>query len=108
MKIDITTKNITVDEPLKIFIEEKIGSLEKFVQKGPVSVRVEIGKPSRHHRTGPVFYAEANLKIGGALLRGEAAHKDLRAAIVQVKDALQTEIKKFKEKKKDLSRKPKK
>lgn len=108
MKIDISTKNITLDDPLKVFIEEKIGSLEKFMQKGPVSIRVEIGKPSRRHRTGPVFYAEANLKIGGILLRSEANNKDLRAAVIEVKDELQAKIRKFKEKKKDLSRKPKK
>ena len=99
MKIDITTKNITLDAPLQIFIEKKIGSLEKFIKESPASVRVEIGKPSRHHRTGPVFYAEANLKIGGKLLRAEATNKDLRTAIDEARDELHMQIKKLKEKK---------
>ncbi len=99
MKIDITSKNITLDDALKIFTEQKIGALEKFVKKGPVSARVEIGKPSRRHRTGPVFYAEVNLKIGGKLLRSEAKNKDLRTAIDEARDELHMQIKKMKEKK---------
>ncbi|MEK7217545.1 MAG: ribosome-associated translation inhibitor RaiA [Patescibacteria group bacterium] len=99
MKINITTKNITLDAPLKMFIEQKIGGLEKFIQKGSVSASVEIGKPSKHHKTGPVFYAEVNLKVGGALLRGESTHKDLRTAIDEARDELRLQIKKFKERK---------
>ncbi len=108
MKINITAKNITLDAPLRVFTEQKIGSLERFIQKGPVSASVEIGKPSLRHRSGPVFYAEVNLKVGGALLRGEATHKDLRTAIDEARDELHLQIKKLKEKKKDLSRKPSK
>lgn len=108
MKINITAKNITLDEPLRVFIEQKIGILEKFIQKGPVGAMVEIGKPSRHHKTGPVFYAEVNLKVGGDLLRGEGSNKDLRTAINEARDELHIQIKKLKERKKDLSRKPKK
>ena len=99
MKINITTKNISLDGSLQVFIEQKIGGLEKFVQKGVLSAGVEIGKPSRRHKTGPVFYAEVNLKVGGALLRGEAFHKDLRTAIDKARDELHTQIKKLKEKK---------
>ena len=107
MKIDITTKNIELDNPLRVFVEEKIGGLEHFLQdSGEVSARVEIGKPSQHHQSGPIFYAEVNLTISGHLLRAEAQHEDLRSAIVDVKDALQTQIKKFKEKPTDLSRQP--
>ena len=108
MKINITTKNITLDAPLKIFIDQKIGTLDKFIQKGPVSAMVEIGKPSQHHKTGPVFYAEVNLKVGGALLRGEGNHKDLRTAIDEARDELHIQIQKLKEKKKDSARKPSK
>ena len=102
MKINISTKNITLDDPLKVFVEQKIGSLDKYLKGSPVQAQVEIGKPSRHHRTGSVFRAEANLKVGSKLMRAEAMHIDLRAAIVEVKDELQAQIKKFKEKKSDI------
>jgi len=98
MTIDIATKNITLDEPLRVFIEDKIGGLEKYLKNAPASARVEIGKPSKHHRSGEVFYAEVNLKMGGNLLRSEAQRDDLYATIVEAKDELQTQIKKFKDK----------
>ena len=107
MKIDISTKNITLDEPLRIFIEEKIGGLDHLIGNDKTQAKVEIGKPSEHHRSGPIFMAEANLMMGGVLLRATCEHEDLRNAIVDVKDELQAQIRKFKEKRTDLSRQPK-
>lgn len=98
MKINITYKNITPDEPLKVFVEDRIGGLEKFLGSGPVEARVEIGLPSKHHRSGRIYYAEINLKIGGKLLRATCQHEDLRNAIVDAKNELREQINKFKEK----------
>lgn len=99
MSINIITKNITLDRPLEVFVKEKIGALEKYLKGGQtIEARVEIGKPSKHHRSGAIFYAEANLNIGGILLRATSQQKDLRKAIVDVKNELQGQIKKFKEK----------
>jgi len=112
MKILISTKNISLDDALDVFIQDKIGGLEKFLKDptetrlrtGPsrrndlIEARVEIGKPSKHHRSGRVYYAEVNLKMGGKLLRATCQHEDLRNAIVDVKDELQRQMKKFKEK----------
>ena len=108
MKIDIYTKNISLDEPLEIFVREKIGGLDKLIGNDKSETRVEIGKPSRHHKSGRVYRAEANIKMGGALLRASCEHEDLRNAIVDIKDELQEQIRKFKEKRTDLTRKPKK
>ena len=105
MPIDIFCKNITLDGPLRVFIEEKIGGLARHVKDGKVHARVEIGKPSRHHRKGSIFYAEANLKFGARILRAQVLHDDLRAAITKGRDDLQIQIQKFKEKRTDLSRK---
>ncbi len=109
VNIDITYKNITSDEPLKVFVNEKIGGLEKFLKNSNelAEVRVEIGKPSRHHRSGRIYYAEANMKIGSKLLRATCQHEDLRNAIVDVKNELQERLKQFKDRKRDISRKPK-
>ena len=107
MKIILSGKNITLDGPLRVFVEDRIGGLGKFLGKGPIEVRVEIGLPSRHHRSGKIFYAEINLKIGGKLLRATCQHEDMRNAIVDVKNEMQKQINKFKNKRKDLSREPK-
>ena len=98
MKIDITTKNITLDAPLKVFVNEKMGALNKFLSGTDTVLRIEIGRPSRHHKKGEVFYAEANVKVGKSLFRGSTTHEDLRAAIVEVKEELHLQLKKFKDK----------
>lgn len=106
MKINILFKNITPDEPLKVFVEDRIGGLEKFFGPGPIEARVELGLPSKHHRSGRIYYAEVNLKVGGKLMRATCQHEDLRNAIVDVKNELQKQFRKFKDKKRDLARKP--
>ena len=99
MTINIFANHIELNQALRDFIEEKIGVLEKYLGGGISEIRVEISRPSKHHRSGDIFYAEANLKLGGTLLRATAEHADLHSAITEVKDELQTQIKKFKDKK---------
>lgn len=108
MKLTISTKNISLDDALRTFVEDKISGLEKFTSDPDnlIEVRVEIGKPSKHHRSGRVYYSEVNLRIGGKLLRATCQHEDLRNAIVDVKNELQQQIKKLKGRSTDLSRKP--
>ena len=98
MKIDISTKNITLDPALDEFVREKIGGLDHLIGNNDGQARVEIGKPSQHHRSGDVFSAEVNLSLGSKLLRATCVHEDLRNAITDAKDELQVQIKKFKEK----------
>ena len=105
MKIDIFANHIELTKPIREFIEKKIGSLSKYtggIEKS--NARVEISLPSRHHRSGDIFHAEANLNFGGNLLRAESENKDMYAAISEVRDELQEQIKKFKEKKLDSRR----
>ena len=106
MKINFYTKNITLNEPIKIFVEEKINSLEKFFKENEVAeARVEIGKPSKHHKTGPIFRAEVNLTAGSFFFRAESEHIDLRSAIIKVKEELENQISRLKSKKRDILRK---
>lgn len=99
---------MSLDEPLEIFVQEKIGGLDKVIGNDKSIAKVEIGKPSRHHHSGRVFRAEVNLSMGGVMLRASCEHEDLRNAIVDVKDELQEQIRKFKKKRTDLARKPQK
>ena len=97
MQIIIKTKGISLNQALRIFIEEKIGGLEKF-GKAPIRAEIEIGRTTEHHRKGKVFRAEVQLVFPGEVLRAEAERKDLRLAIVEVEDELQEQIKKYKNK----------
>ena len=106
MRINIKATNIKLDEALKIWVEKKIGEIEKFLvdfgskkyfkEKPNLEVKVEIGKTTRHHLKGEVFRAEAQLYLPKQIIRAEAISEDLRDAINQVKDELQREVKRYK------------
>ncbi len=95
MQIIIKATNIELTDGLRSFIEEKIGELEKFLENRTEAF-VEIGKPSYHHQKGNVFYAECQIPLPGKGVRSEAQGKNLKGAIVEVKDELQRELKKYK------------
>jgi len=100
MRIIIKATGIDLTPPLKLYTEEKIGAIEKFVQRwdleGGVEVRVEVGRTTRHHQKGEVFRAEANLRLPGKVLRAEETDFDVRVAIDRVRDKLKREIAKYK------------
>lgn len=100
MEISLKTKNITIENSLKEFTFEKVKSLEKFLNKSEnLLAEVELSKTTAHHQKGEVFRAEVQIEVPGKLLRAESTKTDLRAAITEVKDQLQIQIKKYQEKK---------
>ncbi len=103
-------KNLDLTPDIKAFIEGKVGSVSKFLkpaENGLAEARVEVGKPSRHHKSGFVYYAEVNLKIGRQLFRAVAEHLDLRTAIDLARDEIERQIKEHKERSREARRKPK-
>ena len=108
MEISIKTTNLELTSAIESYVYKKVSSLAKFLKNIDSSVqeaRVEIGKPSGHHRKGKVFYAEINLRLPGKLLRAASKNWDLMTAIDDAKDEMQIQIKRYKERWKDLNRK---
>ena len=97
-KINIKATNIELTPNLRQYIDKKIGELDEFIQGIDTCVEawVEIGKPSRHHRKGDVFYAKANIRLPRQGVRSEAKGSDLYLTIDQVKNELQRLLKKYK------------
>ena len=113
MKTIIKTKNIKLNQALEDFIQEKMDDLEKFLKifqsekyfdhfygkgKPKVEAWVEIAKTTLHHKKGPVFWAECQMRFPKRSLRSTARSKDLRLAITEVKDELQRQLKQYKNK----------
>ena len=105
----IHAKNIELTPSIEAFVNQKIDTLAKLFKPGDqlTETRIEIGRPSKHHQKGLVYYAEINLKIGGVLLRATVEHIDLRTAIDFARDEIERQVKKFKSKRRDTARKPK-
>ncbi len=101
MNINIKAKGFDLTPAIREYTEEKMSHIERFVQKwdmeGGVELNFEVAKTTGHHNKGDVFYAEANLKVPGKLLRAEKEAEDLHAAIDAVKDMLAEEVKQYKE-----------
>jgi len=101
MKINIKSTNLDLTPALKEYIEDKIGSVKKFLERwdpeGVVEAWVEVGRTTKHHHKGNVFRAEADLRVPGKVLRAEDEDFDIRVAIDRVRDKLKREIEKYKE-----------
>ena len=101
MKMLLKATSLELTPAIKTFIEDKIGSLEKFLKRfealGEIKCEVEIARSTKHHRKGNVFHAEVNLYLPKKTLRAEFEGTDVRSAIDKVKDKLKTEIGKYKE-----------
>jgi len=107
MKIVIKATNLKLTPNIQQFIEEKIGSVEKFIpylkendfsfEKGkpPFEAWVEIEKTTHHHQKGNVFRTECQIKLPGKSIRAESIKENLYLSIDEVKDELQIEIKKY-------------
>lgn len=113
MKIVIRWLNFEKDKKIEDFAKEKIDSLEKFAKdifgekywngffgkgKPRVEAWVEIGKETRHHKKGPIFYAECQMRFPGKSLRAESKRENLKEAINEVKQEIERQMIKYKEK----------
>ncbi len=99
MKVSIKATNLNLTPAIKKAIEEKIATLDKFIPHADASVEafVEVALETRHHKKGKIYYAEANIKVPGKIVRAEAKEEDIYQAINKVKDELQELLKKYKE-----------
>ena len=109
MKIIIKATNFSLTENIKNWIERKVRPLEKFLpqrKKFEAKIMIEVAKLTKHHHKGEIFYAESQIALPYRKnIRGEAKRKDLYSAINELKDKLQIEFKKYKEKEYILKKK---
>ncbi len=105
LKLNIKGTNINLDPLIYSHIEDKIGGLDKFIEEKEDSVVqawVEVGISNKHHQTGDIYRAEVQIRLSGKDARAEAYAKDIFMAIDAVKDELQEELKKHRQKQEAL------
>lgn len=98
MKFNIHGKKVEVTEPIRKYIEDKIGRLDKYLEN-PEDVTATIVIRIR----GIEQTVEVTIPIQKIILRGEESHSDLYAAIDIVSDKLERQIRKNKTR---ISRRP--
>lgn len=113
MKINLRGTSIELTQAISDYVYKKISSIEKYlpVQAGldkksdlDIVAQVEVGKSTRHHKTGNIFRAEVHI-IGVNLdLYAVSEMEDLYAAIDVVKDEIVHNIVQLKGKRETLAR----
>ena len=119
MNIIIKSKNCDLTPSFKEYIEQKIGSLEKYStmfkenkdsgpakEKAKVEIMVEVGKITLHHKKGDLFEAECHIIFPGKTLTARASSEDLKKSVNMVRKELQRQITSYKDKLIEQSRKP--
>ena len=103
MKIIISGKQLKVTDAIRKYAEEKINKISKYsdaITEVDIVLAVEDTKSE-----GPVHKADGLVFASGTKIKIEAENKDLYAAIDELSDRLERQVRKYKEKQKDYNKK---
>ena len=107
MKITVRASGTELTPAISSYAEKKISSIEKYLDKTSAQsalAQVEVGKSTRHHKSGNVFRAEVHITGGGLDLYAVSKMDDLYAAIDIVKDEMVHNMLQLKGKRETLAR----
>lgn len=92
MKINTKATSISLTLSISEYINKKVEMLEKFFTGEEVLVNVEVGRTTKHHKSGDIFRAEIRINTGGENYYAVSEKDDLYAAIDEVKDEIVHEL----------------
>jgi putative sigma-54 modulation protein len=92
MKINIKATGISLTPSISEYTEKKVNMLEKFFDNNEALVNVEVGKITKHHKSGDVFRAEIQAICNGQTYYAVSETEDLYASIDEVKDEIIREM----------------
>lgn len=102
MQINIKATNMELTNAIRDYVFEKISYLEKFLKEEGAAF-VEVGKDSNHHNKGEdIYFAEVSIKSKDGNYFNRQHAGDLYAAIDLVKEELQRDINKNKDRRQTL------
>lgn len=107
MQINLQGKNMELTEAIKDYVLKRVTNLERLLsgiekRKGEILIDFEVGKSTRHHKSGDIFHADCSININGASFYTSADADDLYKAIDEVKQTLFNDIEKNKDRKQTL------
>lgn len=79
---------------LRVHLEQKLEQLERLLPKtaSDISFECELGKSTKHHKSGKIYRAEINLSYGSTMHRAEAVAETIKIAIDEMKKELKAEL----------------
>jgi ribosome-associated translation inhibitor RaiA len=85
-----------------VIIEEYEKNIKKFTKDSELTIYVEIGKTTLHHRSGDYYKAEFNVRINGENYYAVSKREDLYDAISETKEEIIRQIKEKKDRRQTL------
>lgn len=94
MNIKISSRNFDITPTIDDYVTKKISTLEKFLGvKDNILCEVEIGRTTKHHKSGSIFRAEVNImEPGSKQIYAVAEEVDMYTAIDVVRDEAERAI----------------
>jgi putative sigma-54 modulation protein len=96
MQLIIKGKNIEITDPLRDYVDEKLGRLDRYlpsIDEVRVELSVENVKSTKDRQV-----VQVTMRSNSTILRAEERSADMFAAIDAVRDKLRRQIRRFKEK----------
>ncbi|MGI6072211.1 MAG: ribosome hibernation-promoting factor, HPF/YfiA family [Lachnospiraceae bacterium] len=91
MKFTISGKNVEVTESLRTAIIEKLGKLGRFFSRD-IEAQVTLSVEKSRHKI------EVTIPVKGGIIRGEQESTDMYVSIDLVKEAIESQLKKYRKK----------
>ena len=109
IKINLQGKNFELTPAIKDYVLKRVTNLEKLLSsieegKGEIMINFEVGKSTKHHKSGIVFHSDCLININGKKFYYGSDKEDLYQAIDEVKENLYEEIRRYKDRKQTLFR----
>lgn len=106
MKFNLKATNVTLHDDIRSYLEKRLQSLDKFIDgnDSTIIIDVELGRTTKHHQNGDIFFAEINIHRGKEAFRALSNRPDLNSAIDDMHDEIARELTTRKGKKLSLTR----
>lgn len=106
-RIKVKASSVEYTPKLRAYLESKLLQLDKLIPKraSDAKYEIELGKATKHHKSGLIYRAEINLSYGSTMNRAVAVDTTIIRAIDAVKEEIKTELRKGRGKKKEEARK---
>jgi ribosomal subunit interface protein len=103
----IKVSGIARTEALETFIEKKLAQIARLLptRATDIALDIDLGKATKHHKTGNIFRAEINLSYASHMHRAVGVADTIERAFDVAKNELKAELRKSKTKPKALARK---
>lgn len=99
MRTTVKATNIDHTNAIDTYLKKRLGELERILEPKEQSelARIELGKLTKHHKSGEVFFAEITFHVKKKDFRATAKGADLYEAIDKMQAMIVREVKRHHE-----------